>query len=242
VGDAIFKLPTVKRRIIEYVSRLLARIHRHQVIEVSAERVSKLNVGCGLSVAPGWLNVDGSLNAWIANRPAWIHRVGYKLSGANRYYSQSYYRDTLRDNRFIYHDINYGLPFRDETIDFIFSSHFLEHLERSSAVRLLAECRRVLKPAGVLRIAVPDLEYAWELYRRGEKELMLHDYFFTDSLAGFSQHRYAYDFELLSKVLRKVGFTNIQRASFQRGRTPDLELLDNRAEYTLFVEAAYGDE
>lgn len=204
--------------------------------------MNKLNIGCGLSVASGWLNMDASLNAWISGKAAWMHRLGYKVSGANSYYSEAEYLKTLRENRFIYHDIQYGLPFRDRTVDFIFSSHFLEHLDKERGQKLLTECHRILRTAGTLRIAVPDLEYGWELYRRGEKERMLHDYFFTGTETGFSQHRYAYDFELLSKALESAGFKQIRRCSFRQGATPDLELLDNREEYTLFVEASPSRE
>lgn len=232
----------MKRRLIEYFSWLLARLRRHRVIELGAEGVHKLNIGCGLSVAPGWLNLDASLNAWISDKPAWMHRLGYKASGAHSFYSEAEYLQTLRENRFIYHDIEYGLPFRDGTMDFIFSSHFLEHLDKERGQELLKECSRILKPAGVLRIGVPDLEYAWELYRRGKKERMLHDYFFTGTETGFSQHRYAYDFELLSEALEAAGFKQIRRCSFREGATPDLEVLDNRAEYTLFVEASPNRE
>jgi hypothetical protein len=42
---------------------------------------------------------------------------------------------------------------------------------------------------------------------------------------------------MLSQLLREVGFNQIERAEFQKGATPDLEFLDNREDYTLFVEA-----
>lgn len=51
-----------------------------------------------------------------------------------------------------------GLPFEDESIDFIYSSHFLEHLTPEQAVFVLRVCKRVLKSGGILRLVVPDLE------------------------------------------------------------------------------------
>jgi len=227
----------IKRCLIEYVSRRLAHNKRAQLVKLPAEPVAKVNIGCGLSVAPGWINVDGSLNAWLANKPKWMRAVGYRASGSNQYYSAEVYEQTLSGNRFVFQDITYGLPFADGSIDFVFSSHFVEHLSRTQAAQLLKECWRVLKPGGIARIAVPDLEYAWELYRRGDKERMLHDYFFTDSDTAFSQHRYAYDFELMEKALLEAGFQKVVRCQFQQGKTPDLQLLDNRGEYSLFVEA-----
>ncbi|WP_168441934.1 class I SAM-dependent methyltransferase [Pontiella desulfatans] len=50
------------------------------------------------------------------------------------------------------------LPFDDETVDFIFSEHFFEHLFLDEAVDLFRECHRVLKPNGLIRTCVPDAD------------------------------------------------------------------------------------
>lgn len=55
-------------------------------------------------------------------------------------------------------DITKGLPYPDGSFDVCYSSHVLEHLDRGQAKRFVDECRRVLKPGGVVRIVVPDLE------------------------------------------------------------------------------------
>ena len=55
-------------------------------------------------------------------------------------------------------DINCGLPFAPEFANACYSSHVLEHLDRVGADHLIAECFRVLKPDGVIRLALPDLE------------------------------------------------------------------------------------
>ena len=55
-------------------------------------------------------------------------------------------------------DINNGLPFSADTISVCYSSHLLEHLDQDGARNFLAECVRVLKSGGVIRLAVPDLE------------------------------------------------------------------------------------
>lgn len=56
------------------------------------------------------------------------------------------------------HDLATPLPFADDSFDAVYHSHVLEHLPREAASGFLAECRRVLRPGGVLRVAVPDLE------------------------------------------------------------------------------------
>lgn len=64
----------------------------------------------------------------------------------------------------IRHDLKRPFPYADSSFDGVYGSHVLEHLEPSAAQNLLEECRRVLKPAGVVRIVVPDLETIVRLY------------------------------------------------------------------------------
>ena len=51
-----------------------------------------------------------------------------------------------------------GIPFPNGSFDFVYHSHVLEHFEKNAAADFLKECFRVLKPSGVLRVVVPDLE------------------------------------------------------------------------------------
>jgi SAM-dependent methyltransferase len=58
------------------------------------------------------------------------------------------------------------LPFADGTFDVVYSSHVLEHFAPATAEALLRECHRVLKPGGLLRTVLPDLETACREYIR----------------------------------------------------------------------------
>lgn len=55
-------------------------------------------------------------------------------------------------------DVCKGLPFDSEQVDACYASHVLEHLPRPQARALLVESLRVLRPGGIIRLAVPDLE------------------------------------------------------------------------------------
>jgi SAM-dependent methyltransferase len=68
------------------------------------------------------------------------------------------------------HDITKGLPFADNHFDGVYHSHVLEHLEPSDGEKLLDECYRVLRPGGVLRIVVPNLEQIATLYLNYHRE------------------------------------------------------------------------
>jgi len=56
------------------------------------------------------------------------------------------------------HDLTTGLPYTDRSFDVVYSSHVIEHLTLSQLRNFLAECHRVLKPEGILRLVFPNLE------------------------------------------------------------------------------------
>jgi len=228
------------RRIIDNSTRFLGWLFRRRRVRlVNTGKPVKANLGAGLAVAPGWINVDGSLNALFASCPRLIHAVLYRATGSKTYYTFLQYHSILKHNRFVFHDLSYSVPFGDNTIDCVFSSHFLEHLSQRDGCRLVGEIYRVLKPGGRVRLSVPDLGYALSLYDRGEKERMLQNYFFVDHRGSYhSQHKYMYDFGILKSLLAEKGFVQIEKCTFHLGKSPDIELLDNRLEDSLFVEAA----
>lgn len=229
---------SLARKVLDASTLTLGYMKRGRRIALRDKGVVKLNLGCGLAVAPGWINIDGSPNALIAGLPAMFHRLAYRLTGANRYYTEAEYCRLLGGHVFVHHDLAYGIPLDDGSADYVFSSHFLEHLFRREGERLLRECHRVLRPGGIARIAVPDLEYALSLYAQGDKEKMLLNYFFVEDMEShYARHKYMYDFAMLKALLESIGFRDVTRCAYREGFTPDLDVLDNRPEETLFVEA-----
>jgi predicted SAM-dependent methyltransferase len=196
-----------------------------------------VNLGSGLSVADGWIHVDGSLNALISTWPRPVLRVLYRWSDCRRWYSSEEYLRRLKGHRFVHHRMEYGVPFADESVEYVYTSHALEHLFRDDAEHVLADAYRALKRGGRIRIAVPDLERAFALYRAGETEKALGYFFATSRSRPHEQHRYLYDYELLKRLLEAAGFTEVERCEYRCGKVPDLDKLDNRPEETLFVEA-----
>ena len=84
-------------------------------------------------------------------------------------------------------DVRRGLPLGEGVAAAVYSSHVLEHLTESEARPFLAEMRRVLKPGGVIRLVVPDLEVICRNY--------LHQ---LDGLStGAAMSSFAYQFTLL---------------------------------------------
>jgi len=229
------------RGVIDNTVALLGRaLGRRRIVpdRVIADGRVCVNLGCGLAVAPGWINVDASLNALFGGAPEYVLKALYRISGANRYYTNEAYCRLLKENRFVFHDLARSVPFSTGSVDVIYSSHFLEHLLRQDALNLLHEAFRVLKPGGLIRIAVPDLALVLKLYDAGQAGKMLQNYFFVEDMASFlARHKYMYDFKLLQDALAEAGFSDVRRCEFRQGCVPDLEILDNRPEDTLFVEA-----
>ena len=64
----------------------------------------------------------------------------------------------------IAHNLLEGIPFEDNTFDLVYHSHVLEHFSKEDGENLISECFRVLKPNGILRIAIPDLERITKKY------------------------------------------------------------------------------
>lgn len=92
-------------------------------------------------------------------------------------------------------DIIKGLPYPDNSFDVVYHSNVLEHLPVALGTKMTAECIRVLKPGGILRISVPDLE---KICREYIDQL-------NKALAGDKQAAYNYDWiliEMLDQVSR----------------------------------------
>ena len=64
----------------------------------------------------------------------------------------------------IQHDLKKGIPFDDNSFDVVYHSHLLEHFPKNLAVFFIKECFRVLKPGGIIRVVVPDLENITRTY------------------------------------------------------------------------------
>jgi predicted SAM-dependent methyltransferase/tetratricopeptide (TPR) repeat protein len=64
----------------------------------------------------------------------------------------------------IAYDLIQGIPFESNSFDAVYHSHILEHFSKSQAPEFIRECFRILKPQGIIRIAVPDLEKIAKLY------------------------------------------------------------------------------
>jgi len=133
----------------------------------------------------------------------------------------------------IFWDLRKGIPFPDNSIAKIYSSHLLEHLTFKEGEIFLQECRRVLSPRGEFSVCVPnakiylnayfhpetiaDKKIAW--YEPARNHTTNIDY--VNYMAYMDgHHKYMFDEENLICRLKQNGFQNVQLRKFD----PKLDL------------------
>ena len=112
----------------------------------------------------------------------------------------------------IQHNLCSGLPFHDNEVDVVYHSHVLEHLAPDQGERMLTECFRVLRPGGVLRIVVPDLEQIARLY------LEFHALAWEGDLEARQRYEWI-KLELLDQMVRSNSGGKMGRYLLQLGKT-----------------------
>lgn len=102
-------------------------------------------------------------------------------------------------NDVIKHNLLQPLPFENSNFDAVYSSHVLEHFSRAEADNFVSEIYRVLKPGGIVRIVVPDLER----FARGYLDC-LNDFRIDEN--EYSKANYEWSvIELLDQMVRVKG-------------------------------------
>jgi SAM-dependent methyltransferase len=145
-------------------------------------------------------------------------------------------------------DIRNGLSIESDSLDYVVSIHALPMIAYPDLVPVLRELRRTLKPAGVLRLALPDLDKGIRAYKDGD----LSHFLVPDSEArsvggkfivqmlwyGYSVSLFTADF--IEELLGAAGFEDVRHCEFRQTHSQFAGItdLDDRETESLFVEAA----
>lgn len=178
--------------------------------------------GCGMTPATGWRNFDSSPTLAFERVPV-LGRLYTK--NATRFPDAVEYGDIVK-----------GLPVADGSCDAIYCSHVLEHLALRDLRAALRNTHRILKPSGLFRLVMPDLEHLAEKYISSEMDDACSTFMvdahlgwaerprgllgFARMWLGSSLHLWLWDFKGIAVELRDAGFRDIRRAQYGDSTQP----------------------
>ena len=206
-----------------------------------------LDLGSGPIAHPGWVGIDRSPNLLLQKVPG-AKRLLHKAGLLGDLHMIPWSPEIKRVNMIK------GLPYADNSVAAIYSSHAFEHIYLDEVRGILAECHRVLRPGGVIRLALPDGEqWARDLlagdHDEGEPPGLTYNMRLGShttqrpagirkliGAAGGHLHRWQPTRDLVRDLLVKSGFSDVIEREFRQGDLPDLETIEARPE-SFFFEA-----
>jgi predicted SAM-dependent methyltransferase len=209
----------------------------------------RINIGCGATPTRGWRNFDNSWSVRLSKiplLPGLLQKMGIIED------SEQQFIRFARETDIEYGDGTNGLPIQDQSVDVIYTSHVLEHLDKNEAEKFLREAFRVLRPGGIIRIVVPDIRIQIAHYNEcGDADAFIEAtqlcvprprslaQMLRLLLVGPRHHQWMYDGKSLSALLRKHGFINADVMPVGQTKIHDHEPLDlqERASESVCVEA-----
>jgi len=144
-------------------------------------------------------------------------------------------------------DLRSVFPYENDSVDYIYSEHVIEHFTVEEGLHILSECRRVLRKGGVLRIATPDLTYVvlryfflWKhqdwIKTFGFEWIRTKAEMLNIGMRSWG-HQYLYNREELGRRLVESGFTTAYREKLNRSKYAELRNRETRKDSKLIMEA-----
>lgn len=148
-----------------------------------------------------------------------------------------------KNNQVAYLDATQRFPFADQTFDYIFTEHMIEHIDFEQGKFMLQECFRVLKPQGKIRIATPDLANLAKLIHEPESErsqtyikhyierfydnkLPLDPTYLINKLFYSFHHKFIHSESSLQYLLEGAGFINFKKCEVYQSEDKNLQNLE----------------
>ena len=144
----------------------------------------------------------------------------------------------------MYLDATKRFPFDEETFDYIFSEHVIEHMPYWDGITMLTECFRVLKRSGKIRISTPDLAFLIDLTRADKTPLQNayikwasntftpgtpddNEVFVINNFVRNWGHTFIYDEKTLRGAMTGAGFNKITQFDQHQSDDAALRNLEN---------------
>lgn len=192
----------------------------------------KLHFGCFDQPHAGWINTDITPHLWVTRIPLLpdlLHRMGKMTAERLAQHKQGVFRQVTKL------DVTIRFPYDNDTFDAAFSSHVLEHLYPDQARHCVEEVYRILRPGGVLRVSVPDLDRVIAEYDPDDSDAWVEAFLESRQPRDKNRHNWMYNETSMGRLLREAGFSEVYRCTYQQGHCPDVETIDNRP-HSLFME------
>ena len=144
-----------------------------------------------------------------------------------------------------YLDLTERFPLEDDTFDYVFSEHAIEHVQYAQGIGMLREAFRVLRPGGKIRVVTPDFAFLKALHDP-EKSALQKAYLAWASelwVGGIATpytemhvinvffrnwgHQFIYDQASLAGALETAGFIGIKRCEVSESDDPECRALEN---------------
>jgi predicted SAM-dependent methyltransferase len=144
----------------------------------------------------------------------------------------------------MYLDARHRFPIKEETFDYIFSEHVIEHISYWDGLSMLTECFRVLKRSGKIRISTPDLAFLIELTKPDKSDLQRayikwaantfipgapddNEVFVINNFVRDWGHTFIYDENTLRGAMTSAGFKSITKCDQHESKHAPLRNLEN---------------
>jgi len=192
--------------------------------------------GCGLCAPDDWQNFDASPTFLLQNRIPFLTTLLVKKG----------FPDFPKNIK--YGDVIKGLPIPAQSAQAIYCSHVLEHLALNEFHIALRNIFSYLRPGGIFRLVVPDLEQLTRNYLadpspNANSRFMQDSYLGENSLTrgiramphtlfGRSRHFWMWDYKGMAEELAIAGFTEIRRAKFGDSPDPHFHSVESEARWT----------
>lgn len=209
----------------------------------------RINVGCGQTPTKGWRNFDNSLSVRLAKFP-FLPELLRKIGFLDK--TQYQFIEFARKNSIEYGDSTKGLSLSNGSVDVLYTSHMIEHLDQQEVAIFLKEARRLLCSGGIIRIAVPDISIQVKKYiESNDADAFISATHLTQLrpktvaqrlkilLVGTRHHQWMYDGKSLSRLLLDHGFIDprVLKEGESTINDPSNLNLSERVSESVYVEA-----
>lgn len=174
----------------------------------------RLEIGAGANGKPGWLATD-------------LHAT-----------------DNIGGAPIVALDATKYFPIPSDSFDFVYAEHMIEHISFDSGLDMLAECHRVLKPEGTLRVVTPSLGFLcrvispdrsqfedryreWSVKTFVPKAPAVTNAIFLNNFVRAWGHIFVYDRETLFLAMQLAGFGVITECAINESENAPMRELEN---------------